>query len=313
MFENFIISLEAVAPMFIIMAIGVLLRKRNFLNETEVKKLNKLVFNVFFPCLMFSNIYGAEVGEAFDKKLILYCILMILAVFFTAMAVIVKIEPENKNRGAMIQAIYRSNFVIMGIPIVSNIFGGEQLATAAIAVTIVVPLFNVLAVVVLEIFRGGKPSPLHILKGIAKNPLIIGAVLGILTIPFHIVLPDLVENVVYSLKDVATPMALVILGMSLNLKDMGEEKRNLMVCVLGRLVIVPAVALTVGALIGLRGVSFVTLIAVFASPTAVSSFTMAEQMDSNGQLAANAVVFSSALASVTMFCWIFLFKSLGMF
>ena len=126
-------------------------------------------------------------------------------------------------------------------------------------------------------------------------------------------LPDLVENVVYSLKDVATPMALVILGMSLNLKDMGEEKRNLMVCVLGRLVIVPAVALIVGALIGLRGVSFVTLIAVFASPTAVSSFTMAEQMDSNGQLAANAVVFSSALASVTMFCWIFLFKSLGMF
>ena len=75
----------------------------------------------------------------------------------------------------------------------------------------------------------------------------------------------------------------------------------------------PAAALTVGALIGLRGVSFVTLIAVFASPTAVSSFTMAEQMDSNGQLAANAVVFSSALASLTMFCWIFLFKSLGTF
>ena len=195
------------------------------------------------------------------------------------------------------------------------LFGSTSILTLSasdVAVCAVMSLL-VLAVVVLEIFRGGSPSPLHILKEIARNPLIIGAVLGILTVPFHIVLPDLVEDVVFSLKDVATPMALVILGMSLNLRDMGEEKRNLVICVLGRLVIVPAAALTVGALIGLRGVSFVTLIAVFASPTAVSSFTMAEQMDSNGQLAANAVVFSSALASLTMFCWIFLFKSLGTF
>lgn len=313
MLDNFIISLKAVAPMFITMAIGVLLRRKNFMNGTEVKKLNKMVFNVFFPCLMFSNIYGAKIGDAFDGKLIAYCVTMILVVCVTAMAVVVKIEPSNKSRGAMIQAIYRSNFVIMGIPIVSNIFGGEQLATTAIAVTIVVPMFNVLAVVVLEIFRGGKPSPAHIMKGIAKNPLIIGAVLGIFTVPFHITLPGLVEDVVFSLKDVATPLALVTLGMSLDLKKVGEEKRNLIICVLGRLVIVPVIALTGGALIGLRGVPFVTLIAVFASPTAVSSFTMAEQMDSDGTLAANAVVFSSALASFTMFCWIFLFKSLGVF
>ena len=111
----------------------------------------------------------------------------------------------------------------------------------------------------------------------------------------------------------SSPMALIILGMSLDLKNFGEKKRNLVVCVLGRLVIVPMIALTGGALLGLRGVAFVTLIAVFASPTAVASFTMAEQMDSDGPLAANAVVVSSALASVTMFGWIFLFKCLGMF
>ena len=283
------------------------------MNEMEVKKLNKLVFNVFFPCLMFSNIYGAEIGDAFDGKLIAFTVGMILTVFFLTMAIIVKIEPSNRSRGAMIQAIYRSNFVIMGLPIVSNIFGGEKLATTALAVTIVVPIFNVLAVVVLEIFRGRRPDPVHILKGIAKNPLIIGAVLGILTVLFGIQLPGLVEDVVMSLKNVATPLALVTLGMSLNLKNFGAMKRNLAICVLGRLVVVPAAALSLAALIGIRGVPFVTLIAVFASPTAVSSFTMAEQMDSDGPLAANAVVCSSALASVTLFLWIFIFKSLGMF
>jgi len=311
--QNFIISLEAVAPMFLIMSIGIFLRRKNFMNETEVKKLNKLVFHVFFPCLMFRNIYGAEIGDAVDLKMIVYGVVMILLVCFTAMAVIVKIEPSNRSRGAMIQAIYRSNFVILGLPIAANLFGGEKLTTTAVAVTIVVPLFNVLAVVVLEIFRGGKPNPVKILKGIARNPLIIGAVLGILTVVFQIQLPQLAEDVIDQLKDVATPLALVTLGMSLNLKEMGAEKRNLIICVLGRLVIVPGIALTGAALLGIRGVAFVTLLAVFASPCAVSSFTMAEQMESDAELAANAVVLSSAFACVTMFLWIFLFKSLGMF
>ena len=313
MLQNFIISLEAVAPMFLIMSIGIFLRRKNFMNETEVKKLNKLVFHVFFPCLMFRNIYGAEIEDAVDLKMIVYGVVMILLVYFTAMAVVVKIEPSNRSRGAMIQAIYRSNFVILGLPIAANLFGGEKLTTTAVAVTIVVPLFNVLAVVVLEIFRGGKPDPVKILKGIAQNPLIIGAVLGILTVVFQIQLPQLAEDVIDQLKDVATPLALVTLGMSLNLKEMGAEKRNLIICVLGRLVIVPGIALTGAALLGIRGVAFVTLLAVFASPCAVSSFTMAEQMDSDAELAANAVVLSSAFACVTMFLWIFLFKSLGMF
>lgn len=313
MFENFVISVEAVAPMFITMAIGILVRKKGLLSEPEAKRLNKLVFNVCFPPLMFCNLYGAEIGDAFDLKLTVYSVVMVLAAFFGAMALVLKIEKRNKSRGAMIQAIYRSNFVIMGIPVVSNIFGGGNLATTALAITVIVPLYNVLAVTVLEIFRGGKPSVVHILLGILKNPLIIGAVLGALTIPLHIQLPSIIESTLFSLRDVATPMALLVLGASLNWKSIGETRRNLIICVAGRLLVVPAIALTIGALIGIRDVAFVTLIAIFASPTAVSSYTMAEQMDSDGELAGNCVVFSSALASITMFGWIFLFKSLGMF
>lgn len=312
MLENFIIAIEAVAPMFLTMLIGVFLKWRKMLTPEEVKKVNKFTFNVFYPFMTFTSIYGAELGEAVDVKLLAYTLIMVLVVFFVSTAVVMKIEPSNRSRGAMIQAIYRSNFVIMGMPVAANICGGD-IAVTAFAVTVVVPVYNILAVTLLETFRGGKPDPLHILKGIAKNPLIIGAALGLLTIPLGIVLPGPVEKVVTSMNNVASPMALLILGMSLDPGNFGEKKRNLAVCVLGRLVFVPAIALTGGALLGLRGVAFVTLIAIFASPTAVASFTMAEQMDSDGPLAANAVVASSALASVTMFGWIFLFKCLGMF
>ena len=313
MLHNFVISVEAVAPMFLIMAIGVFVRRKKLIDEAEAKRLNKLVFNIFFPPLMFSNLYGAEIGSAFDMKLIVFSVGMVLIAFFGSMAAVMKIEKENRSRGAMIQAIYRSNFVIMGIPIVSNIFGSENLTTTAVAITIIVPLYNVLAVVVLEIFRGGKPSPRHILKEIVTNPLILGAMAGALTIPFQIQLPDFLESTIFSMKEVATPMALLVLGASLDKKSLSHSKRNLAVCVTGRLLIIPAIALSLGAWIGLRDVAFVTLIAIFASPTAVSSYTMAEQMGSDGELAGNCVVFSSALASLTVFFWIFLFKSLGMF
>ena len=313
MLQNFIISLEAVAPMFLIMAVGIAVKRKGLFEDEEIKKLNKLVFRVLLPMLMFNNLYGAEVGDAFDGKLISFCFGMILAVFLATTAIVMKIEPSNKSRGAMIQAIYRSNFVILGLPIVSNLFDGEKLATTAVAVTVVVPLYNVLAVIVLETFRGGKAEIKPILLGIAKNPLIIGALAGAATIPLHLHLPGFLESTINSLASAATPLALLALGMSLNLESLKTSRRNLIICVVGRLIAVPAAALPLAALIGIRGVAFVTLIAVFASPTAVSSFTMAEQMESDGPLAGNAVIMTSALSCVTLFGWIFLFKSLGMF
>lgn len=81
----------------------------------------------------------------------------------------------------------------------------------------------------------------------------------------------------------------------------------------GRLVVVPLIALTCGVIAGFRDVALVTLVAIFAAPTAVSSFTMAQQMDSDGELAGACVIFSSMFSCLTMFCWIFILKSLGMF
>lgn len=112
---------------------------------------------------------------------------------------------------------------------------------------------------------------------------------------------------------VATPLALVILGISFEFSQIMECGRNLWIAVIGRLVVVPGLVLTAAALIGIRDIEFVTLIGVFAAPSAISSYTMAQSMDSDATLAGNAVIMSSMLACGTMLLWIFLFKSLGMF
>ena len=64
---------------------------------------------------------------------------------------------------------------------------------------------------------------------------------------------------------------------------------------------------------GFRGVDFVTLLCIFATPCAVASFAMAQQLGSNAELAGNSVVLTSAFSSVTLFFWVMLFQVLGVF
>lgn len=311
--NNLIISVEAIAPMFIIMTVGIYIRKKGSLRASDVDKINKIIFQALFPALMFNNLYGEELSDAFNPSLATFALLMIIVVYFATTIFVIKVEKSPKSRGAMIQAIYRSNFVIMGIPIVSNIFGSNNLAMTSMMISIIVPIFNILAVITLEVFRGSKPDLLHVVVGILQNPMIIGAALGIFTATLRIKLPHFVENTISILANAATPMALLILGASFDMKRIIEIKRNLVICIFGRLIVVPSIALTIGILAGFRDVALVTLVAIFASPTAVSSFTMAQQMDSDGELAGACVIFSSILSCLTIFGWVFLLKCLGMF
>ena len=285
--ESFFVALNAVLPMFIMLFIGFLVRKLKILQDSFLPQLNKIVFNVFFPFLMFNNIYGSDFSSVFSPKLLAFAVIGVFTIYFLSIGFTLLVEKSNYSRGAMIQAIYRSNFVLMGLPIAANIFGKDKLGMTAVLVAVVVPIYNMLAVITLEIFRGQKINVLKILKGIAKNPLIIGSALGLLSVAFNISLPETIDKTVSDIAAVATPLA--------------------------RLVVVPALCLGTAALIGIRGVDFVSLIGLFASPCAVSSFTMAQQMDSDFKLAGAAVVFTSVLACFTMFLWIFFFRQAGFF
>ena len=228
------------------------------------------VFMVFFPVLMFSNLYGKDIRGAIEGKLMTFGVLAVLSVYALTVAVVMRLRKDPKTRGAMIQAIFRSNFVIMGIPIVSNIFGGDELILPSVMITVIVPIYNVLAVVTLEVFRGSKPNFAHVLKQIASNPMLLGAVAGIFAVLIDLRLPQVLEGMVSSMAGVATPMSLLTLGAFFDFQSIANRKKDIAICVIGRLAVVPAIGLTVGILLGFRDIELVTLIAIFASPSAVS-------------------------------------------
>ena len=313
MIQNLVTAFEAVTPMFLLIAVGYLIKIGELLDSHSIKKINQVLFKAMFPCVAFYSLYGANIHEAFDPALIGYSVLMAILLWSLTIPIIMKIEKEPAKRGAMIQAINRSNFLVIGFPIVENICGKENLAATALTIVGMLLVNNIFAVVVLEVFRGSRPKPMHILKEILLNPIILATAAGTLCMVTEVQFPYVIEKTVTSLGSAAGSLALIVMGASLDLKHAGERKRDLILCIVGKLIVVPGLVTSIGMLLGFRGVAFVTLLAFFAASPTTTSYTMADQMDSDGELARDCVVFATALVAFTMFCWIFFYKSIGMF
>lgn len=307
------ISANAVLPMCLIMALGYGTRRLGWIRREEIFAINKIAFRIFLPCLLYYNVYCSDLSGSFDPLLMAYAVGGVLLTFGLSLGYTLLTEKLPERRGVMIQGMFRSNYVIMGIPVATALLGSDQLGTVSILIAVVVPLFNMLAVVVLEVFRGQKPKPLHILGQIAKNPLVIGSVLGILTLAAGIRLPHILEQTIQNVSAIASPLQLFLLGAFFQFSGLKTYRRELVTVSAAKLIVSPGLFLGLGALLGFRGVAFVSLIGIFASPTAVNSFTMAQQMGGDAELAGDIVVTTSAVSILTMFLWVFLFKSLGMF
>lgn len=307
------ISANAVLPMCLVMALGYGTRRLDWIRREEISAINKIAFRIFLPCLLYYNVYCSDLSGSFDPLLMAYAVGGVLLTFGLSLGYTLLTEKLPERRGVMIQGMFRSNYVIMGIPVATALLGADQLGTVSILIAVVVPLFNMLSVVVLEVFRGQKPKPLHILGQIAKNPLVIGSVLGILTLAAGIRLPHILEQTIQNISAIASPLQLFLLGAFFQFSGLKTYRRELMTVSAAKLIVAPGLFLGLGALLGFRGVAFVSLIGVFASPTAVNSFTMAQQMGGDAELAGDIVVTTSAVSIPTMFLWIFLFKSLGVF
>ncbi len=309
--DSLILAASVVFPIFALIVLGYILKRIKMVDDHSLNVINKLVFKVFLPVLLFYNIYKTDVATAFDGPFLLYALICILSVALLLFLTVPLFIKENSRRGVFIQGVFRSNFVLFGLPVTVLLLGENGAGLTSVAIAMVVPVFNVLAVICLEVFRGGKPNPVKILKGIVTNPLIIASVLGILFLLFGIKIPDFAEGVVRDISRVATPLALIALGGSFTFTAVKGNIPTLSWAVALRLVIIPAAVLSIGALLGFRGAQIVALLSMFASPTAVSSYTMAQQMDGDGDLAAQIVVFTSAFSIITMFLFIFTLKSLA--
>lgn len=310
--EGLTLGFTVVFPLAVLMVLGYGLRRLKVIDSHAAGVMNRLVFTVFLPVLLFYNIYETELAEAFDGRLLAFAVIGVVILFGVLVAVVPLFEKDGRRRGVLVQGIMRSNFVLFGLPVTMSLLGEGGAGVTSIAIAVVVPLFNVLSVVALELYRGGRISWRRTLRGIVTNPLILASVAGVLVLVSGLRLPGFVETTLRDISRVATPLALIVLGASFEVRAVRANTAALVWGVLCRLLVVPGVFVTAAVLLGFRGASLVTVLTMFASPTAVSSFTMAQQMGADGELAGQLVVFTTLFSILSMFLFVSVFHQLGL-
>ena len=311
--DSFLVCFRAVAPIFLIMALGYLAQRSGALAREDVPRLNKVAFRYFLSVTMFYNLYTSDVSRAIQPRLLIFAVVAVLAEFVLSALFVVATEKTGSKRGVKIQGLFRSNAVLIGLPLTAALVQGADTGAVVLLIAVVVPLYNVLAVVVLEAFRGNRPQLGHVLLNIVKNPLIIAAALGLLFLLTPLRLPVVVEATLGQIAPVSNAFMLFVLGAFFRFDGLRRYWKDLLQVTVGRLVVIPGAVLTTAYLLGIRDVSFAGLIAVFGSATAVSSFTMAQQLGGDDELAGDIVVVTSVFCMATLFGWSLLFKSLGAF
>ncbi len=311
--ESLILGIKVILPIIVFMGLGYLFRRIQVAGEKTFREMNKICFRCFLPVMIFYNIYRSNLHEDFELSVLIFAVISVLCVFFIAILFTNKAFRNSKNRSVVIQGIYRSNYVLFGMEVTRTICGEDNMGMASILAAVIVPIFNVLAVVLFEAYGSETKNKLHVLKGIVTNPLIIASILGIIVKLSGVTIPPVGENIIGSISRVATPIALICLGGTFAFSRITEYKKELVVSCLGRLVIVPLIFLSIAVLLGIRGPNLVALMVMLASPAAISSYTMACEMKGNGELAGMIVVFTSVFSIITIFLWVFTLHMMKLF
>ena len=299
--ENFLFALNTVLPFLLYIAFGYGVRMAGLADEDFMKRLNKVIFQAFFPILMFNNLYSIPEGMTLNLRLVAVAIISVLLLQAVLLAVVPRLVKENERRGVIIQAIYRSNFVLFGIPLATSVFGEEGTLLATMMV----------AVVILELFRGGKVPVSVLIKNILKNPMIRGALLGFIFHMLGIKLPVSVEGPIKQFANLTTPLALFVLGGTLHFNAIGGNLKYVVPSMTVKMVILPAVILAVATLLGFSGVERFVYFEMYATPVATASYAMAQNMGGDGELAGQFVVLSTVASVVTIFLWVYFLNSTG--
>ncbi len=309
--DSFMISANAVLPFLIYIAFGYGVRHSGLVDEAFMFKLNRMIFQAFFPILMFNNFYNLQPGFELNPVLVVTAVLSILTVQALSILIVPRLVPEDTKRGVLIQAIYRSNYVLFGIPLAQNLFHDDGVILATAMIAIIIPIYNVTAVIILEMYRGGKVSPSTLLKNVCKNPMLRGAAVGLAFNILGIRLPGSVMEPISQFASLTTPLALFVLGGTLHFSAIQHNLKYVVPSMSVKLLVLPAIAVALSVVLGFTPVERFVYFEMFATPVATASYSMAQNMGGDGELAGQLVVLSTAASVLTIFLWVFLFTSIG--
>lgn len=310
--DNLVFSLNATIPIFLLMVLGFFFRKIHWIDDLFAERMNTFVFRVVLPVLVFEDLATVDFGQLWNLKFVLFCLLATLLSIALMIALSFLWKDQNL-RGEFIQGSYRSSAALLGIAFIQNIYGDSGLAPLMIIGS--VPLYNVMAVTILCIFDPENPGMdketiKTTLKGIVKNPIIIGILAGILWSVLGLPMPQILGKTVSNVGTLATPLGLMAMGATFDFRKALAKKKPAFIATFFKLIGLAAIFLPIAIFLGFREQELVAILVMLGSATTVSSFVMARNMGYEGTLSSSIVMLTTLLSAFSLTGWLYLLRYL---
>lgn len=309
--EMILLALNVVFPLFFIMAVGYLTRRTGIVDNQGVGVVNRLLYWVFLPVLLFMSVYTTDLGEVFNVPVIVYSVVGTFVIFVISFFLLPKIGTKRDQCGVIVQALVRGNEVYYGFPVVIALIGADYLGVMSVVVAFAAIEYNILSIIALEYFKGEKVNVGALVRNVVTNPMILATVLGVFMVTISLPLPAVVLKGMDSLSQVATPFALFLLGASFTFASSKGYMKQVMWVTLFRLIFIPAVVVATTLWMGFDSYEIVILFVTFGVPTAVASYSMARELKADYELASQIVFYTSIVSILTMFIWTIVLQILG--
>ena len=312
--ENLIFSLNATVPVFLMMILGLVFKKIGWIDDVFASKMNKFVFMIPLPVLVFEDLATVDFSKVWDIKFVLFCFIVTL-ISITISFLISCLLGDKSIRGEFIQAAYRSSAALLGIAFIQNIYGNAGMAPLMIIGS--VPLYNMMAVIVLSVFKPGQSGldrtvVKKTIKGIVTNPILIGIVAGLVWSALKIPMPAIPKKVISSIGNVATPMGLMAMGATFDIKKAFGKIKPTVIAAFIKLVGFVAVFMPLAVAIGFRREKLIAILVMLGSATTVSSYVMAKNMGHEGVVSSSVVMLTTMCSAFTLTGWLYIMKCFGL-
>jgi malonate transporter len=310
--------LGALAPVFLLVALGLVLARRGLLDGPAEDGLNRLLYWIALPAQLLVTVGRADLGAAFDGPAYAAAVAGFLGTLALAWAVTGGVAPDR--RGSVLNAAARANGAFVGLPLVVLLAAamppgeGAALAAAyAVLLAGMVPLYNVgaMAAFLLPHHGLGRAGLAGAARELPRNPIVLGCLAGIalaLFAPGTLARPPAwaVPGVqaLDLLAAAAVPLALLLTGSRLDLGRLGAEGPALAATAAAKLLLAPALTLAAGWVLGAAPMALTAAVILNACPVAMASVAMARQLGGDDRWLAAAIVATTVMSPLTLLGWL---------
>ncbi len=305
--------LNTLIPLLAVVALGAYLRRIGLLPAATVRDTNRLLYWIALPAMLFYETAEAQIQGDAVLRVVLTLLGAMLAAILLGYALAPALRIPRAALGAFVQGGYRSNMAYVGLPVIllaltnaNGTVATDERALAVVALGLLTPVYNLVAVVVLLTARpkdaqaqAGQEIK-RILQAMATNPLVISCIAGLLFALLPWELPTIVRRTFSTVGQMSTPLALLGIGASLTLTTLRHNLRPASYASLVKVVFSPLAGYFLAKTLGLAPVELRIALIYLACPAAAASYVMAEQLGSDEKLAASIIVLSTLLSVASL-------------